>query len=31
MLTIDILETEYSERDLSLLLAKQLGPWPPPD
>ena len=31
MQTIDIRETESSERDLTLLLAKQLRPWPPPD
>ena len=31
MLTIDILETEPFERDPTLLLAKQLRPWPPPD
>ena len=31
MLKIDIRETKPSERDLTLLVAKQLGPWPPPD
>ena len=31
MLSIDIGENEPSKRDLTLLLAKQLGPWPPPD
>ena len=30
-MTIDIWETEPSERDLTLLLAKQLGPLPPSD
>ena len=31
VLTVDIRESEPSEKNLTLLLAKQLGPWSPLD